>query len=242
MAKNPNKKTAQWSEPMTGSMKFFLAGCVAELYLLIVRRYYIQGTLSQMLAWYDIYFKVFALLGAVLLVAGVVLFLRKKPTSSELSFYIAGTGAFLVVANLLVWWRMFMLSLLIMVVPLVILLVLLWDLYDRECSIALTALGGTLIALWGNRRMAATGYAGLMRVLTIIFLVLVVAVVVLIKTNRFGKVLPAKADRRPVYFCAALSVLGLVATFLGSTISYYTMWVLAFVTFALVVYYTVKQL
>ncbi len=89
---------------MTGSMKFFLAGCVAELYLLIVRRYYTQGTVNQMLAWYDVYFKVFALLGAVLLIAGIVLFLQKKPVLRELSYYIAGAGAFLLAANLLFLW------------------------------------------------------------------------------------------------------------------------------------------
>lgn len=41
MAKNPNKKAKalQKDEQMNGAMKFFLAGCVAELYLLIIRRF-----------------------------------------------------------------------------------------------------------------------------------------------------------------------------------------------------------
>ena len=43
MAKNPNKKVAPKDEPMNGAMKFFLAGCVAELYLLILRRFYINA-------------------------------------------------------------------------------------------------------------------------------------------------------------------------------------------------------
>ena len=41
MSKNPNKKAVQKDEPMNGAMKFFLAGCVAELYLLIIRRFYV---------------------------------------------------------------------------------------------------------------------------------------------------------------------------------------------------------
>ena len=46
MAKNPNSRPrpAKREEPMNGAMKFFLAGCVAELYLLIIRRFYINGT------------------------------------------------------------------------------------------------------------------------------------------------------------------------------------------------------
>lgn len=54
MAKNPNKKVAPKDEPMNGAMKFFLAGCVAELYLLILRRFYINAD-SELtrIAWYD---------------------------------------------------------------------------------------------------------------------------------------------------------------------------------------------
>ena len=242
MAKNPNKKATQWNEPMTDSMKVFLAGCVAELYLLIVRRFYVNGSAYQMIAWHDIYFKVFAAIGAALLVAGVALFLRKQPKTRKLSYYLGGFGAFLLLVNLLVMKNESLLKLFTMVVPLVMLAVLLWGLYDRECALSLTMLGGTLVALWGARRMAYTQYASIMTALIVIYLILVIAVAVLVKTNKLGKLLPAKANRLPIYVCAVLSVLGLAATFLGTTIAYYTMWVLAFVTFALVVYYTVKQL
>lgn len=43
MAKNPSKKAVGKDEPMNGAMKFFLAGCVAELYLLILRRFYVNA-------------------------------------------------------------------------------------------------------------------------------------------------------------------------------------------------------
>ena len=46
MPKNSNSKPVKRDEPMTGAMKFFLAGCVAELYLLIVRRFYEIGRAS----------------------------------------------------------------------------------------------------------------------------------------------------------------------------------------------------
>ena len=68
MAKNPNKKAKalQKDEQMNGAMKFFLAGCVAELYLLIIRRFYINADseLSR-IAWYDRYLWMLAGIGAV---------------------------------------------------------------------------------------------------------------------------------------------------------------------------------
>ena len=65
MAKNPNGKSKQVKNdaPMNGAMKFFLTCCVAELYLLVVRRFYINGTAMQQIAWYDTYLKVFMGLG-----------------------------------------------------------------------------------------------------------------------------------------------------------------------------------
>ena len=41
MAKNSGRtpKPVKREDPMTGAMKFFLAGLVAELYLLIIRRF-----------------------------------------------------------------------------------------------------------------------------------------------------------------------------------------------------------
>ena len=72
MAKNPNRKSAKKDDSMTPAMKIFLIGLVAELYLLIVRRFYVNGSLEQVVAWDD-YLKVFALAGLVVLIVGVIL-------------------------------------------------------------------------------------------------------------------------------------------------------------------------
>ena len=65
MSKNPNKKAVQKDEPMNGAMKFFLAGCVAELYLLILRRFYVNaGSDVARFAWYDHYLWILAGIGA----------------------------------------------------------------------------------------------------------------------------------------------------------------------------------
>ena len=73
MSKNPNKsKPVKRDEPMNGAMKFFLAGCVAELYLLIIRRFYVNGKLEQVVAW-DGYLMALVYLGLAALAAGAIL-------------------------------------------------------------------------------------------------------------------------------------------------------------------------
>ena len=67
MSKNPNKRTkpARRDEPMNGAMKFFLAGCVAELYLLLIRRFYVNADSDlQRITWYDSYLWVLVGVGA----------------------------------------------------------------------------------------------------------------------------------------------------------------------------------
>lgn len=84
MAKNPNKKVAPKDEPMNGAMKFFLAGCVAELYLLILRRFYINAD-SELtrIAWYDHYLWTLAGIGAGVLAVGVIAALVLRSSAQE---------------------------------------------------------------------------------------------------------------------------------------------------------------
>ena len=79
MAKNPNRKTkpVKKDDTLTPAMKLFLAGCVAELYLLIVRRYYISGSIKQVVAW-DSYLVIFAWIGVAVLALGAALFFLRK--------------------------------------------------------------------------------------------------------------------------------------------------------------------
>ena len=92
MAKNPNKKVAPKDEPMNGAMKFFLAGCVAELYLLILRRFYINAD-SELtrIAWYDHYLWTLAGIGAGVLAVGVIaaLVLRSSAKKQKSAWILA---------------------------------------------------------------------------------------------------------------------------------------------------------
>ena len=245
MPKNSNSKPVKRDEPMTGAMKFFLAGCVAELYLLIVRRFYANGNALQQIAWYDHYLFYLMGAGAVLLTIGAVCAVLWKADRKKLfpAVSVAAAGAFLGLSALLIRWNVSILTLLTVVVPVVMLLGILWSLYDRECALALTILGITLIVLWVCRRSGASMYFGIyVKAISVIYLVLAVAVAVLVKHGKLRKLLPANADPLPVYVACGLSVVAIAAALVNVTVAYYIMWGLAIVVFALAVYYTVKQL
>ena len=245
MPKNSNSKPVKRDEPMTGAMKFFLAGCVAELYLLIVRRFYANGTAVQQIAWFDHYLFYLMGAGAVLLVIGAVCAVLWKADKKKFipALSLAAVGAFLGLSALLIRWNMSILTLFTVVVPVVMLLGILWSLYDRECALALTILGVTLILLWVCRRAGASQYYGIyVKAVSVLYLLAAAAVALLVKQGKLRKLLPANADPLPVYVACGLSVVAIAAALISTTVAYYVMWVLAIVVFALAVYYTVKQL
>lgn len=248
MSKNTNKrvKSVRKDEPaMNTAMKIFLAGCAAELYLLIVRRYYIRGNALQQIAWYDHYLKYFIALGAVLLLGGAVLsyLWRESREKRQIGWVLAGAGAFLAVSSGLVLWNMTSITLLSVVVPVAMLLGILWNLYDRECAVALTVLGTSLIAVWVCRRVLASVYLGsYVKAAAAVYLVLLAALVFLLKQGKLKKIMPPSADPLPVYVACGLSFVAMAAALVNLTAAYYAMWGLAVVVFGLAVYYTVKQL
>lgn len=253
MSKHPhNAKPAKGDSPMTGTMKFFLAGCVAELYLLILRRFYVNGTAVQMLAWFD-YLLYFAAAGGVIFLLGLALLIawRKDRKKRFAAWFVCGGGAFLGAASGLV--RLMnapALSFLSVAVPVVMLLSILWSLYDRECAWALTILGVTLLVLWVIRRELNSMYLGTyVKAAAVVYLVLLAALVVLARKVFLGKgllgkirILPSDADILPVYVACGLSAAATAVALVSTTFAYYAMWTLAVVVFALAVYYTVKQL
>ena len=255
MPKNPNRRpkpTKTGTEAMTGAMKFFLAGMVAELYLMLVRRFYLQGTTPQMLAWFN-YLNYFAILGVVVFVAGAALFMmwRSNRKKREIGLWLAVAGAFLAVASFLIR-RMNspVVTLLSVVVAAAMLLGILWTLYDRECAYALSILGVSLVALWAARRVVASLSLGLLSKVAIIVLIALLAGSAYLarKAKQNGgkigniRLLPPNANVKPIYTACAVSAVALLTVLVNVTLAYYAMWVLALAVFALAVYYTVKQL
>lgn len=194
MAKNPSKKAVGKDEPMNGAMKFFLAGCVAELYLLILRRFYVNaGSDVARFAWYDHYLWILAGIGAgVMAVCAIgALALRKDPKRRTALWAAAAAGLFVGAAALLVRLNMATLSFMSVVVPVIMILGILWALYDRECALALTVLGASLFVLWGVRRYGSSMYVGTaVKVCVVLYLVLLAVIAWL-----------AKADQAQQGFC-----------------------------------------
>lgn len=255
MSKNPNRNTkpVKRDEPLNGAMKLFLAGCVAELYLLVIRRFYVSGTVDQLLACYAALPYV-AVAGAVVLAAGLVVALtgKKKPKQARLGWWIFGAGVFLCLSALMIrFLGGGALTLLCVVVPVAMLLGILWQLYDRECAWALTILAASLIVLWICRHLlgGGTSLGTLAMAGAVVYLVLLVAAALLTRkadqnSGMLGKlrILPVNADALPIYVSCALSFVAVAIALFSSTVAYYAMWALALVVFVLAVYYTVKQL
>lgn len=249
MPKNSNSKSksVKRDEPMNGAMKFFLAGCVAELYVLIIRRFYINAASDiQRFAWYDSYLKILMGAGAAVFAVGLLLSIlwRADKKKRVPAWYVLGGGLFLAVSSALT--RQFnapAVTLLIVVVPVVMLLGILWSLYDRECALSLTILGVSLIALWICRREMDSMYLGsYVKIAAVIYIVVLAVVAFLVKQGKLGRLLPAKSDTLPVYVALGLSAAAMAAALVSTTAAYYVMWALAMVVFGLAVYYTVKQL
>lgn len=244
MAKNPNKKAVRKDEPMNAAMKFFLGGCVAELYLLILRRFYINaGSDLVRIEWYDKYLWILAGLGAAVMLVGLIGGLVLKDKRKKVLWVVAAAGAFVGLSTLFVRLNMSSLSFMITLVPVIILLGSLWALYDRECALALTVLGAALFALWVLRRYGSNIRTGIaVKAAVIVFILLLAVLAWMTKAGKLSKLLPPKADKLTVYVACGLSAAALLAGLLIGSGAYYAMWALAAVVFALAVYYTVKQL
>jgi len=247
MAKNATKKgkPSNWDAPMTGAMKFFLAGGVAELYMLIVRSNYVDGTIMQRINWYQTYLRIFTGIGLGVLLLGAVLTLlwRQDKKKSFFGLVIGGAGAVLALLSMLCIWNYDLVVPLTLLIPGIMAVGLVWSLYDRECALSIITLGVTIAALLICRqRMDHLTYGTLLKVAVAVYILLLIALAVLTKAGKLGKLIPARADRNPVYLACGLSVISLATLFLSATVAYYAMWLLAAIAFALVVYYTVKQL
>lgn len=247
MSKNSNKpaKSGKRDEHMSGAMKFFLAGCVAELYLLVIYRFYINADSDlQRIAWYDSYLWVLLGVGAAVLAAGAVCaYLWRGGRKRAWGLLIGAAGLYMGAVAGLVRWNMSVMTLLMVVVPVVMLLGILWNLYDRECALALTILGASLIALWVFRRGFSSTTVGVyVKIALAIYLVLLIGLLVQVARKKLPKLLSPQADPLPVYVAGGLSLAAMAIAFVSATAGYYAMWVLGLIAFGLAVYYTVKQL
>lgn len=245
MAKNPNGKSMKREDTLYGASFFFFSACVAELFLILVRRYYIRGSIEQMLTWHG-YLPVIAGVGLAVLALGAVLSVLWKADEKKrlVGWSLAGMGAFFAGGSMLIYtFFESAVTLLSILVPVAMVLCVLWAFYDRECSVSLTLLCATLIVLWVCRRVYNHMTWGLpMKAASVVYVLLLGSVAWLAKEGKLKRFFPANADMMPLYVACGVSAAGVAAALFSAAAAYYAMWCAGVVVFALAVYYTVKQL
>ena len=222
----------------------FLYGCAAESYGIFVLRYFVNGTFRHVAAGSRC-LPLWGWIGAAVCAAGAAGYLIarkwKRPLWRKISALIATGGGIFSLISFLGRYSPAALTVLSIAIPAATLLGILWLLYDRECALSLTALGFAVIITWACYR-GFYSYPILIRIITGGFALILAAAAYLLYTEKLKRLLPPKTNPTPVYASFALAGIGMLATFLGRAPAYYAMWTLSFLTFGLVVYYTVKQL
>ena len=253
MTKRTESRGKRKHEPWQGATRALLLGCVAELYLLMIHKYYIYGNLDQVLAW-DSYLRVSRWLWlGVAVLGGVLLYLcRRKPGwKRAVSGMVLELGAFAAVTGGLVTrYYASPITLLAVAVPAAALMAILWYLYDRECAWALIVLGLDLAVLWVCRKGIGSAYwHGKVLAGAIVFLVCLAVLALL--TARMAKsrgmlgklrLLGENFDTMPIYAACGIAAVTTVVALVSSVAAYYCLYAVAVLLFALAVYYAIRQL
>lgn len=255
MAKNPYRKPGAGEQKMSITTKLFLTGTCAEIYLLMIYHYYVRGTVSQLLRWHNTVLPALMWIGLAVLAAGLILLgvsrgkdCEKKGTVARI---LVGAGVFAaVVSPLVLHWYASVLTPLCVVVPVIMILSILWHLYDRECVYALIVLCSAAAVIWLCRKgVNVASRVMVVRAIAVVWLAAAAAATLLLRkiqaahgVLKGAKLLPANADYLPIYVALAVSVLLVLAGMLSAVLAYYAMWAAAVAIFAMAVYYTVQQL
>lgn len=249
------KKIAVKKNPaMEAATKIFAAGACAEIYLLTIYHFYVRGTISQVLAWYNVYLPALPWVGLVLLAAGLVLLFKGNCDHAKVklaALVLVAAGVFVAVtAPMIRAWYTDALTPLCVVVPGLMILGIAWFLYDRECVYALAVLCSAALILWICREcLPVAAERTVARVLAGGWLVLAAAAAVFLNQVRkadgvFKKVqiLSPKADYLLIYAALGIAAALVLAGMFSPVLAYYAMWAAAVAIFAVAVYYTVQQL
>ena len=256
MAPKPNKKkiAGKNNQAMGIATRIFAAGACAEIYLLLVYRYYVRGSVKEVLAWHNWYLPALPWIGLALVAVGLVLlFAGRKDCEKKMKAarVLVGAGVFVAVTTPMIRaWYTAALTPLCVVVPGLMILGIAWFLYDRECVYALVILCSAAMMLWVFREcLPVPARQMIARVLAAVWLVLAAAAALLLKKLRGAggifrnvRLLPEKADYTLIYGSLAVSAVLVLAGMLTPVLAYYAMWVAAAAIFAVAVYYTVQQL
>ena len=259
MAKQPfSKKQAEKrrreDQALNRVFLIFLIGIVAECYLLMMERFFVNGTAQQLLGaaaaiqWLGI-------LGGVAAAAGLVLLVWKRAVRPLriAGWWLLGAGAFFGLSSLMMYFlypdgnRI-----LCVAVPILAVLGLIFCLFQREFFLTAVVLGGAIFTLWVQRKGLGTpNWNTLVTVGSAVVLLGLAAAAAL--TRRMEKnrgrwpwkpqvrVFSTSCPYPALYLVYAVAFAVILAgLFAVSVIYYYTTWGLGVLLFALAVFYTTK--
>ena len=253
MTKKTESRGKRKHEPWQGATRALLLGCLAELYLLLIHKCYIYGTLDQVLSWYS-YLKVSVWLGlAAAVLGGVLVYVCRKTRGWKraAAWMLLELGAFVAVTGWLVSrYYASPITLLAVAVPAAALMAMLWYLYDRECAWGLIVLGLDLAVLWICRK-GMGNFLWEKRVLVGAVIFLICLAVLAFLTAKLAKsrgmlgklrLLGENFDTMPIYAACGVSAVTTVLALVSSVAAYYCIYIVAVLLFALAVYYAIRQL
>lgn len=248
---NPKREAriAKNNRNLNNALSLFTAGFIAEFYLLLINQYYVKGTIDQLVA-VSYYLDAMIWVGVGVTVAGLVLtVMRKKwPHLSRLGRWVLLLGVFLAVSSLLMR-KIYPAGTTAMcvLVPVVMLLGVVFLLYEREFAVQTAALTMTIAAAallnHGSASMNGVVRAAGWIVLLLLAALLAATAALQKQEGRYRgmDIFSAKTNYALTYAVLALCIAA-VALALLAGLAYYVIWGASIALFALAVFYTVKML
>ena len=243
-------KSKQKMDKLTG---LFSVGCLAELLLFVVHQFYTQGTGAQMMTMAKV-LAVMPVVGIVLLVAGVVIHRGEMKSIRPAGAYVAGFGAFLALLGpLCLKVNSGAAGLLAAVVPAVMLLAVVFVLYNRDFFWLALDAALAMDAIWYWNRFGAINYLRLsalvLMALALIVAVGVLALTVLSKKNKGIATVRGREIRmlesgevKVAMLAGHALVLAAIAVALVSSFGLYCLMALGVMLFVSAAYFTVTAL
>lgn len=257
MAKKTNVKRAARVEKnnrnMNRALELLTAGFLAEFYLLLINNYFVRGTVNQLVTVSHL-LEGLVYAGLVLVAAGIVLLIvgkKKNKGFTKLTKWLLIAGVFLTLSSEL------MLKVypqgttaMCIFVPVVMILGVIFLMYQREFSVQTAALAISILAMVllsrgagnANWSLLVKGYSICAAV--VVAILLVVACAAQRGDGCIGSVRIFQSGAGYKVLCVVLAVClaAIIAALFVSSLAYYGVWGLSVLLFILAVYYTVKML
>ena len=242
----------QESQALHRVFNVFLLGLAAECYLFMVYRGYSLGTIDSMLIWHQI-LTWGMYLGLVMLAAGagVAIAKRKERRLSMAMTWVGGIGLFLALSGFVSTFFFDSnrgITAMCVLVPILVVMALVYLLFQMECFLSTLALACAMFALWARGSTADSAAFGTVVIAGCALGALLLAVAVYL-TSRAQKdegklwglrVFTLECDYRVVYGVLGAALACVVLALVLPGVAYYLMWVLGILLFAELVFYTTK--